>query len=133
MAHFGTDKTYSLLKDRFFWPNMYGYVHNFVSQCSICQQTKCDSSPPKAPLTPMAIPEAPMQFIAIDIAFMPKDNHGFQYFLLIGDVSRNTLKQYHLKIRWLLLLPMPCCHIGSISMNLHFKCSVIKVLMSMAP
>ena len=36
-AHFGTDKTYSLLKDRFFWSNMYGYVHNCVSQCSICQ------------------------------------------------------------------------------------------------
>ena len=96
-AHFGTDKTYSLLKDRFFWPNMYGYVHNFVSQCSICQQTKCDSSPPKAPLTPMAIPEAPMQFIAIDIAFMPKDNHGFQYFLLIGDVFSKYIEAVPLK------------------------------------
>ena len=34
----------------------------------------------------MASPEAPMQFISIDIAFMPKDHHCFQYFLLIGDI-----------------------------------------------
>ena len=96
-AHFGTDKTYSLLKDRFFWPNMYGYVQNFIAQCLICQQTKCDSSPPKAPLLPKAIPEAPMQFIAIDVAFMPKDAHGFQYFLLIGDIFSKYIEAVPLK------------------------------------
>ena len=45
----------------------------------------------------MAIPEAPMQFIAIDIAFMPKDNHGFQYFLLIGDVFSKYIEAVPLK------------------------------------
>ena len=25
-THVGTDKTYAILKDRFFWPNMYGFV-----------------------------------------------------------------------------------------------------------
>ena len=30
-AHFGADKTFALLKDRLFWPNMYSYVRNFVS------------------------------------------------------------------------------------------------------
>ena len=27
MAHFGTDKTYALLRDRFYWPNIYKFVH----------------------------------------------------------------------------------------------------------
>ena len=45
----------------------------------------------------MAIPEAPMQFIAIDIAFMPKGNHGFQYFLLIGDVFSKYIEAVPLK------------------------------------
>lgn len=96
-THFGTDKTYLLLKERFFWPNMYGYVSNFVSQCLICQQTKCNSSPPKAPLSTMVIPEKLMQFIAIDIAFMPKDSNGFQYFLLIGDIFSNFIEAVPLK------------------------------------
>jgi len=27
-----------------------------------------------------------MQFVAIDIAFLPKDQQGYQYILLIGDI-----------------------------------------------
>ena len=96
-AHFGTEKTYLLLKDRFFWPNMYGYVKNFVSQCLICQQTKSDASPPKAPLTHMATLEAPMEFLSIDIAYMPPDQRGFKYFLLIGDVFSKYIQAAPLK------------------------------------
>ena len=73
VAHFGTDKVYQLLKDRYYWPNMYNYIKAFSEGCETCQKTKCDSSPPKAPLVPMYIPQAPMQFVAIDIAFLPKD------------------------------------------------------------
>ena len=96
-THVGTDKTYAILKDRFFWPNMYGFVRNFISQCSICQQTKCHSRPPKAPLVPLAVPDAPMHFISLDIAFMPKDHHGFQYFLLIGDIFSKYIATVPLK------------------------------------
>jgi len=86
VAHFGTDKGYQLLKDRYYWPNMYNYIKAFSKGCETCQKTKCDSSPPKAPLVPMYIPQAPMQFVAIDIAFLPKDQQGYQYILLIGDI-----------------------------------------------
>ena len=34
----------------------------------------------------MVIPSKPMEFVALDIAHMPKDDDGFQYFLLIGDI-----------------------------------------------
>ena len=34
----------------------------------------------------MFIPNAPMQLVSIDIAYIPKDAQGFQYMLLIGDV-----------------------------------------------
>ena len=85
-AHFGTDKTYALLKERFYWPNMYQYVSNFVTSCHTCQQTKPDTCPPKAPLVPMVIPERPMQFVSLDIAYMPPDHDGFKYILLIGDI-----------------------------------------------
>ena len=45
----------------------------------------------------MAIPEAPMQFISLDIAFMPKDHQGFQYFLIIGDIFSKYLTAVPLK------------------------------------
>ena len=97
VAHFGTDKVYQLLKDRYYWPNMYNYIKAFSKGCETCQKTKCDSSPPKAPLVPMYIPQAPTQFVAIDFAFLPKDQQGYQYMLLIGDVFSKFISAIPLK------------------------------------
>ena len=91
-AHFGTDKTYASLKERFYWPNMYGYTRTFVTSCNVCQKVKCDTRPAKAPLLPMCVPEKPMNFISIDVAYMPKDNDGYQYVLLIGDIFSKLIQ-----------------------------------------
>jgi len=96
-AHFGVDKIYSLIRERFYWPNMYSYIRNFVSQCTVCQKTKCDTRPPKAPLVKTYIPNAPMQFVSLDIAYLPKDSHGYQYLLLIGDVFSKYIHAIPLK------------------------------------
>ena len=85
-SHCGTDKLYSLLKKRFFWPNMYRYVKHFIANCEPCGRCKVDNNPGKAPLLPMVIPEAPMQFVSIDIATLPTDTEGFRYILLMGDI-----------------------------------------------
>ena len=86
VAHFGVDKTYAILKERFYWPSMYGCTKLFVDSCLSCQQTKCLTKPGKAPLVKMVIPTKPMDFIAMDIAYMPIDTSGYQYFLLLGDI-----------------------------------------------
>ena len=85
-VHFGTDKISAQLKDRYYWPNMYSYIALFTRSCKTCQQVKCDTTPPKAPPIPMVIPEAQMQIILLDIAFMQQDNHGYQFVLFIGDI-----------------------------------------------
>ena len=38
-----------------------------------------------------------MQFISIDIAYLPKDNGGYQYMLLIGDVFSKFITGVPLK------------------------------------
>jgi hypothetical protein len=97
VAHFGVDKTYALLKERFYWPSMYGCTKIFVEACHDCQKTKCLSLPPKAPLLPMWIPTKPMEFVAMDIAHMPSDSKGYQYFLLIGDIFSKYIQAVALK------------------------------------
>ena len=97
IGHFGSDKLYAQLKQHYYWPNMYGYISLFIKSCTICQQVKCDTSPPKAPLVPMVIPDAPMQFISLDIAYMPLDNHGYQFVLLIGDIFSKFIQAVALK------------------------------------
>ena len=96
-AHFEVDKIYSLLKERFYWPNMFDYIRSFISACEACQKTKCDTSPPKAPLVKMFIPNAPMQFVSLDIAYLPKDHSGYQYMLLVGDVFSKYIQAIPLK------------------------------------
>ena len=96
-AHFGTDKIYSLLRQRFYWPNMFSYIQSFIANCQVCQKSKCDTAPPKAPMVPMFIPSAPMQLVSLDIAYMPKDAHGYQYILLIGDVFSKYIQVIPLK------------------------------------
>ena len=91
-AHFSTDKTYASLKERFYWPSMYEYTRTFVTSCNVCQKVKCDTRPAKAPLLPMCVPEKPMNFISVYVAYMPKDNDGYQYVLLIGDIFSKLIQ-----------------------------------------
>ena len=86
IGHFGTEKLHALIKDRFYWPNMFAYLRKFVQSCHICQQTKSDHQTPKAPLLPLFEPDAPMQLVSIDLATLPEDDNGYKYILLIGDV-----------------------------------------------
>ena len=86
IAHLGIDRVYSLLKARCYWPNMYAYIRSFMSSCETFPRTKCSTAPPNAPLVKMFIPSAPVQFISLDIAYLPKDSKGYQYILLIGDI-----------------------------------------------
>ena len=86
ISHFGIKKVYSLLKARCYWPNIYAYIRFFISSCETCLCTKCDTMPPKAPMVEIFIPNAPMQFISLHIAYLPKDIKGCLYILLIGDI-----------------------------------------------
>ena len=38
--HFGHDKTFAIVADRFYWPQMRRDVHIVVDQCQICQLNK---------------------------------------------------------------------------------------------
>ena len=85
--HVGVDKTYSLVRERFYWVGMYTYTKNFVQACETCTQAKPASKSPKAPLVPIFPDESlPMRAVVIDIATLPRTDNGYRYFLLIGDM-----------------------------------------------
>ena len=98
-THPGVDKLYAQLQQRFYWPNMYEYAKIFVSYCSTCNQCKADNKPPKAPLEPLFIPEAPMQFVSIDIAHLPTDDGNYKYVLLMGDTFSKYIETVPLQIQ----------------------------------
>ena len=96
-SHFGIEKTYDLIKSRFYWPNMFQTITNFVSGCKICQKCKTDQKQPKAPLVPLIVPSRPMEFISIDIAYMELDDGGYKYILIIGCVFAKFITAVSLK------------------------------------
>ena len=92
-AHFGSDKIYGLLKQRYYWPNMYGYIPLFIKSCTICQQVKCDTSPPKY----LGYPRSFTAIYFAGHAYMPFDNHDYQFVWLIGDIFSKFIQAVALK------------------------------------
>ena len=64
-GHFGQDKTFAIVADRFYWPRMRRDVHTVVDRCRICQLNK--GTKQQAGLySPLPIPDKPWQHISMD-------------------------------------------------------------------
>ena len=75
-SHFGSHKTYDLICDDFYWPNMRkDLTEAYIPGCESCQRNKSPTSRPPGPLHPLPIPEKRGDSIAIDfIGPLPEDN-----------------------------------------------------------
>ena len=80
--HFGIDKTLSLLKEKYYWPQMFKDVQKFVKSCGVCQVAKGVSQNTSL-YTPITIPE---NFV------LYTDHKASQY---LG--SQHKLNQRHMK------------------------------------
>ena len=76
---------------------MCDYVSVFVPGCETYGKTKADLNPPEAPLLPMFIPKAPMQFVAMNIAHLRIDEDRFWYVFLMCDVFSKYIEAVPLR------------------------------------
>lgn len=65
-GHFGADKTYNILSDKFFWPHMLDSVRDYVKKCNTCQRAKPSNEKPVGLLMPLPMAEGRWQRIGID-------------------------------------------------------------------
>ena len=75
LGHFGTDKSYSVLRDSYYWPKMRKHLEEaYVPSCPDCQRNKSTTQKPFGPLHPLPIPEQRGDSVAIDfIGPLPVD------------------------------------------------------------
>jgi hypothetical protein len=69
-GHPGTNKTVSLVKDHYWWPNFSADVASFVKICEPCQLVKSRNYPTPGPLMPLPIPASPFERFGVDTVIM---------------------------------------------------------------
>jgi len=65
-GHMGHDKTIQLIQRNFWWPKMNERIVDFVRSCPECQENKAAQYQPYGLLSPLELPYAPWQSIAMD-------------------------------------------------------------------
>jgi hypothetical protein len=91
-AHPGRDKTYRLLRPRYYWRGMRADIERFVRNCHPCR--RADAPRDKTPgfLHPLPVPEHPWQHITMDFKSMPKDKHGYdEIFVVVDRLSKQAI------------------------------------------
>jgi hypothetical protein len=71
-GHFGEKKTYELLKEHLFWPNMLKDVHKVIERCVVCKKAKGKENAYRLYM-PLPISEQPWMDISVDFVLgMPR-------------------------------------------------------------
>ncbi|KAJ3575561.1 hypothetical protein NP233_g1018 [Leucocoprinus birnbaumii] len=86
LGHFGFDKTYTTLKDAFYWPGMRTYLEQtHIPGCEDCQKNKAPTSKPVGPLHPLPVPDGRFKSIAMDFVGPLPEENGCDQILTITD------------------------------------------------
>ena len=95
-AHFGFHRTYSKIRQRYFWKFMHRDIDNWVRSCDSCHRVKTPKHKVVAPLLTMKVP-GPFQRVSVDILGpLPVTESGNRYVLCFMDHCT----------RWPILVPI---------------------------
>lgn len=99
-GHFGVNRTYLKVKNRFWWPNMKQSIVQYIKSCLPCQQFNVSRSKKPGQLQPIPPPEGPFQLIGMDYCGpLKRTPRGNQYVLCITDYFT----------RWIVAVAVPDC------------------------
>ena len=88
-GHMGQDKTIELIRCNFWWPRMNEQIADFVRSCLQCQKNKAARHQPYGLLTPMELPYAPWQSIAMDfITDLPLSEQCDQLWVVVDRFTK---------------------------------------------
>ena len=84
-GHLGEQRTYSKLKVRYFWPNMYSQTLDWVKTCEDCNLRKRHYGGKKASLIPLEV-SLPFERVSLDlVGKLPTTKEGNKWLLTIID------------------------------------------------
>ena len=88
-GHPGISRTIAFLERKFWWPELWQDVKDFISACLVCAQAKPSHRPPSGLLQPLPIPHHPWSHIALDfITGLPSSNHHTTILTIVDRFSK---------------------------------------------
>lgn len=97
MGHPGVQRTYRLLSEKYWWPDMAREVQHIVFSCSPCAQAKVPRTQLASELKPLPIPAHPWSHLSIDFIVDLPESQGNTTILVKIDRFSKSLR----------LIPLP--------------------------
>lgn len=95
VGHGGFDRTYHLIRLKYYWAQMYNQIKLYVKSCQECQQNKRESHP-NAPLRPLPC-EGLFKRVHVDLYGPLPAVDGYKYVLLIVDAFTKWTEAFPIK------------------------------------
>jgi hypothetical protein len=97
-GHLGFLKTYTRIRERFYWNRIEKTVRNYVKNCKSCQERKPETGPPKGELQIIEYPSEPFMVVGVDIvgrlSITPRRN---QYIICLVDFNTKYIEAAAIK------------------------------------
>jgi transposase InsO family protein len=84
-AHPGRDKTYQLLRPRYYWVGMKADIDRYIRNCHDCRRAHVPRDKIPGYLHPLPVPDRPWKHVTMDFKSAPRDKHGFDNILVVVD------------------------------------------------
>ncbi|CAG2252792.1 unnamed protein product [Mytilus edulis] len=84
-GHQGFDRTYSSLRNKYFWPSMYEDIKQYVKTCEVCQQSKRNYGAKRPPLKPQISDDIFSRWHMDILSGLPTTPDKYKHVLLVVD------------------------------------------------
>ena len=90
-GHQGVIKTYLMISDRFYIPNLMHYLRLYIKGCHICQLNRYDKLPERQSQPRINLNYRLLSKLSMDLKVMPRSYRGDRYILCIIDKVTNYI------------------------------------------
>lgn len=91
-GHLRTDRTFRLIRDRFYWPNLRGEVESYCHSCLTCIQRK--TLPVRAAPVSHLQSQKPLDLVCIEFLCLEPDTGGRNSILVVTDHFTHYAQAY---------------------------------------
>ena len=96
-GHQGFERTYSALRNKYFWPSMYADIREYVKTCEVCQQSKRAFNAKPPPLQPQAVDDVFGRWQMDILSGLPTTKDKYKHILVMVDSYSKWVELFPLR------------------------------------